>query len=171
MAYGLTPEQEELLNAELNWFERLGQTLSFLDEYLKILIGVENKILVAIQQLSVGGGGGDGTVEVVVIPPDVNQLNRPTQIASGEVLCPVANTGYKLPGYDIPWGCEVVVKALSTNLGMIRVANSRASAENPVIGYPLIANEAIGYKIKSSGKIWISSTIANEGVHWTMEQA
>ena len=164
MAYGLTPEQEEVLKAELNWFERLGQTLSFLDEYLKILIGVENKILVAIQQITPGGGGG-GPIEVTF-----PELNRPAQIASGELLCPVANNGYKLPGYNIPWGCEVVVKALSTNLGTIRVGNSNASAGNPVIGYPLIANEAIGYKIRSTGRIWISATIPNEGVHWTVEQ-
>ena len=164
MAYGLLPEQEELLKAELNWFERLGQTLSFLDEYLKILIGVENKILAAIQQLTPGGGGG-GPVEITL-----PELNRPAQIASGELLCPVVSFGYKLPGYDIPWGCEVVVKALSTNLGTIRVGNSKALAENPVIGYPLIANEAIGYKIKNTGQIWISSTVAGDGIHWTVEQ-
>jgi len=175
----LTPEQEEYLRQNLNLVERLGTSLSFIDEYLRLLLDTQNNLLEAIKGLSLGGittpelGKLADAINALVAmlgAPGAVALENPSQIASGQVLCAVIGQGYSLPGYDVPWDKQVVIKALPTNAGVIRVGNTRAAAVNPSTGYPLIANEGIGYKIKNTGHIWISATVAAEGIHWTVEQ-
>lgn len=178
----LTPDQEEFLRQELNFLERLGRSLSFNDEYLTLLIGTQNQLVNAIRGLSAAGLPDIAPV-LQSLTEAINALiaamgtsgaaalENPANIASGELLCPVAGVGYKLPGYEIPWDKAVVVKALNANVGIIRVGNTRVDAQTAVIGYPLIRNETIAYKIRNVGRLWVSSTIPGEGIHWTVEQA
>lgn len=162
----LTPEQEEFLRQELTFLEKLGRSLSFNDEYLTLLISTQNELLNAIRSLA----GTELIVAINALIAALGALENPTRIAGGELLCPVAGQGYKLPGYEIPRDKAVVVKALNTNGGIIRVGNTQTDAQNPVIGYPLIGNEAVGYKIKNSGHLWVCANVAGEGIHWTVEQ-
>lgn len=167
MANGLTPEQEESLKQQLNLFERIGQALSFVDEYLRLIIQNQNKLLgalpnvnaltEAINNLIAALGGGA-------------ILQNPPKIASEELLCPVAGTAVQMPNYKVPWDKELVIKALSTNWGTIRVGNTKMEAENARLGYPLLANEAVGLKIKNAEQLWVCANRANEGVHWIVEQ-
>lgn len=91
-------------------------------------------------------------------------------VASFRVLCDVANRAYRLPGRKVPWGKALVVKALPTNGGMIYVAASAADAVNINSSYSLLANEAVEYEIASSDILFISATVAGEGVVCTVEQ-
>lgn len=97
-------------------------------------------------------------------------LENPEHIGGGVVICPVIGQAVPLPPREIPWDKEVIIKAFSTNGGTIRVGNSKPDAENPGVGYPLIGNEAIGYKVKELSQLWICATVANEGANWTVEQ-
>lgn len=175
MAGELTPEQEEFLKRQLNLFERFGQSLSFIDEYSRLLIETQNKILAELQVLAGMQGPGnqalaDAINNLVATLGGTPVLQNPPRIASGELLCPVAGTAVPMPNYEIPWDMELIIKALSTNLGIVRVGNTAMEAQNILLGYPLIANEAIGYKIKNSQQLWICANVANEGIHWTVEQ-
>jgi len=167
MANGLNPEQEEFLKNQLNWFERLGQTLSFVDEYLRLVVAGENRILEALTGL---GGLAEAINNLVAALGGAGALKNPTKIVSEEFLCPVAGTAVQMPAYEIPWDKELVIKALSTNWGLMRVGNTKMDAENAMIGYPLLANEAVGLKIKNAEQLWICADRANEGVHWIVEQ-
>ena len=167
MANGLTPEQEAWLQRQLNWFERLEQVFSPLDEYLRIVIDNQNKLLASLPNIDaltqainalIGALGGPGA------------LQNPAKIASEELLCPVAGRAEQIPEYEVPQDKELVIKALSTNWGIIRVGNSKMEAENPSMGYPLLANEAVGLKIKNAQQLWVCASRANEGVHWIVEQ-
>jgi hypothetical protein len=167
MANGLTPEQEEFLKNQLNWFEKLGQLLSFVDEYLRIVIANQNKLLASLGDTSALADAINKLVEVL---SGGKLLENPPKIASSQLLCPVAGVAVQLPGYDVPYDKEFVIKALPTNFGTIRVGNTKMEAENAQLGYPLIGNEAVGLKIKNSEQLWVCATIANEGVHWIVEQ-
>jgi hypothetical protein len=171
MANGLTPEQEEFLRQQLNIVERFGQSLSFLDEYLHLLLETQNKLL---ETLGVQGPGSQALASainnLVAVLGGEPALKNPPKIASSQLLCPVAGIAVQLPGYKIPWDKEFVIKAISANLGTIYVGNTKMEAENVQLGYPLIGGEAVGLKIENSEQLWISATIANEGVHWIVEQ-
>ena len=91
-------------------------------------------------------------------------------IRSNRVLCPVANTAVQMPTAAIPEGHFVQIKALWTNGGVIFVGGSAAVA-NQNDGWPLIANEFVGYRVQNLEEIYISANTPGEGVSWTCEQA
>jgi hypothetical protein len=167
MANGLTPEQEEWLQRQLGWFERLDQIFSPIDEYLRIVIGNQNKLLDVLPNVDALTEAINKLIEAL---GGIGGFENPPKIASSQLLCPVAGVAVQLPGYEIPWDKEFVIKALPTNFGTIRVGNTKMEAENAQLGYPLIGNEAVGLKIKNSEQLWVCATIANEGVHWIVEQ-
>ena len=113
-----------------------------------------NQLALAISQL-VGGGG---------------VMDNPKGGVAWRTVCPATNTAYQLPSRIIPYDKELAIKALPANGGNIFVAFSATGATNIGDSYPLIANEAIHYKIYDSGVIWISATAAGEGVVCTVEQ-
>lgn len=104
----------------------------------------------------------------------VGKLENPPDITAFRVLTTAINTPVQLPDRSIPYDKELVIKALSTNRGIILVAPSLAEAMNINSSYWLIGNEAIEYKIKNANHIWISVPpvigIAGEGVVCTVEQ-
>ena len=105
----------------------------------------------------------------------VSVAENPDQIVCFRVNIPIAvgtagNTPIQLPDYPIPFGIELVIKAIPANRGMIYVANSRAEAMNLNSSYWLLANEAIEYKIRRTGQLWVNTTRAGEGVICTVEQ-
>jgi len=167
MANGLTPEQEEFLKNQLNLFEKLGQLISFVDEYLRLIIGNQNKLLSILPDTQ---ALADAINNLVAALGAGGVLKNPPKIASSQLLCPVAGVAVQLPGYEIPYDKEFVIKALPANFGTIRVGNTKMEAENAQLGYPLLGNEAVGLKIKNSEQLWVCATIANEGVHWIVEQ-
>lgn len=167
MANGLTPGQEEFLRNQLNWFEKLGQLLSFADEYLRIIIANQNSLVESLPNIDALAQAINKLVDLL---GGGAALQNPTKIASQELLCPTAGLAEQLPGYEIPYDKEFVIKALATNRGTIRIGNTKTEAENARLGYPLLANEAVGLKIKNSEQLWVCANRAGEGVHWIVEQ-
>lgn len=137
-------QRSEFMNADLDSVVNL----------LTNLNGGINQLASVLSQL-LGGGG---------------EMINPNAIVSFRVDCPAAFTAYQLPSKIIPYGKEFAIKALPTNAGIIYVGNSPAAAVNPNDGYPLIANEAIMYKIHDTKVIWISATTAGDSVTCTAEQ-
>lgn len=113
-----------------------------------------NQLAVALSQL-LGSGG---------------VVRNPNGGVAWRTMCPAANTAYQLPSKIVPHDKEIAIKALPTNGGVVYVAFSATAATNINDSYPLIANEAIHYKIYDTQVIWISATVANEGVVCTVEQ-
>jgi hypothetical protein len=112
-------------------------------------------------------------------------LNYLAQVISGtglgnlqnapKILCftiypPVVGVAEQLQEFYVPYDQQLVIKALPNNVGIIRVGNSQAEAQNPNSSYPLIANEAIGYKIYKTNQLWLTCTVAGEGAICTVEQ-
>ncbi len=103
--------------------------------------------------------------------PGAVTLENPSEITTFQVTVPVAFANpQQLPDRAIPYDKELVIKAMPGNQGQIWVANSRTEALSANSVYILIANEAIEYKIKNAGQIWINATRAGEGVLCTAEK-
>jgi hypothetical protein len=126
---------------------------------------LENAMTSLVSALTSMGTSGGG-IAVSGVPENTATFN------SGVVTCAVAspNKAYRMPGKYIPKGMEFVIKALDSNVGLIYVANNEADAKTAPATYRLLANEAIGLKIKNSNAEWISAQIAGEGVTWIVEQ-
>ncbi len=103
--------------------------------------------------------GGSGTA-----------LTNPESFVTGPLICAVAAQGYNIPPKVIPWDKELVVKALSTNAGLIYLANNQVDAALVATAYPMLPNEAIGLSIENADEVWISAQFAGEGVSFIVEQ-
>lgn len=114
--------------------------------------------------------GIKGSIDALAAAMGVIVLQNPAEIACFRILVPVVNVPIQLPDRSIPYGMELVIKALPANRGTIWVANSRPEALNINSVYPLIANEAVEYKIRNSEQVWLNTTRAGEGVACTVEQ-
>lgn len=106
----------------------------------------------------------------------VDELNKflikenPAEIMSQRKLVPTVGTAVQLPPVDIPYDYALVIGALSTNTGTIRVGNSKVEAEDSTLGFPLLAGESVSYKIRQLSQLWIDATVSGEGVIWTVEK-
>jgi len=175
MAYkqGLTPEQQQWLDENINLAERISMSLTSSDEFLALLIGVLNRI----ETNTAGGGSGDGgdlakaiDALTAAITGGSIDLKNPPRIATGQVVCATAATPQQLPRYQVPYRKPVMVKGLPTNLGVIGVGNSPQESSNNVSQYPILAQEIVEYEVEYTDTIWITSTVAGEGIAWTVEQ-
>lgn len=97
-------------------------------------------------------------------------LENPKTFVAGSVICSVAAQGYQLPPKLIPWDKEFVVKALSTNAGLVYIANNEVDAAIVTASYPMLPNEAVGLKIAKSDEVWVAAQFLGEGVSFIVEQ-
>ncbi len=97
-------------------------------------------------------------------------ISNAETIRSFLVPCPAANAPWQLPSFIIPDGMALVIKANPANGGVVSVAPNSADVINPNQSYPLLPNEPIGYYVKDSKSIWVSSTVAGDSVVCTVEQ-
>lgn len=101
-------------------------------------------------------------------------LENPENITAFRVLTTALTIPVHLPDRVVPYGMELVIKALHTNMGVLLVAPDRTSAININSSYWIIANEAVEYKIRNSNHVWICChpTLGNvgDGVVCTVEQ-
>lgn len=104
------------------------------------------------------------SIQVQGYPP-----NTETLIAT-RVLIAAVNTPYQLPDIAVPDDMSLQIKGWPTNAGIIRVGNSRATCINPNQSWPLLANEAIGYRVKNASAIYVSGTVAGDFAALTVEQ-
>ena len=95
---------------------------------------------------------------------------NPESIAIQQKLVTTAGIAVQLPPVKIPYDCEVVILALSTNTGTVYVGNSKLNAEDHTISFPLLAGESIEYKIRNLSLLWVDASVSGEGIIWTVEQ-
>ncbi len=91
-------------------------------------------------------------------------------IISTRVLIAAVLRAYNLPDIVVPDDMELQIKGWPTNAGIIYVGYSRATAFNIESAWPLLANEAIGYRIHNADEIWVSGTVAGDLAAITVEQ-
>ena len=97
-------------------------------------------------------------------------LLNPSTFGTGNVVCPIAMQGYQLPSKLIPYDKELVVKALSTNAGLVYLANNEIDAGILTASYPMLPNEAVGLKIANANVVWVAAQFIGEGVSFIVEQ-
>ena len=143
----------------------------------EMTVGLGEAELLLLQALAESGESIDeNTLELInainnlATALGVSVLKNPSEIAAFRILVPAVNVPVQLPDREIPYGMELVVKALPTNMGLIYVANSRPEALNINSVYQLLANEAIEYEIENAQQLWVNVTRAGEGVVCTVEQ-
>lgn len=98
-------------------------------------------------------------------------MANPLSIAAFRIIPAGANVAMQLPNYEIPWDCQIVIKALPGNFGNAFTGRSAADVVNVNSRYLLIQNEGIGYKVKNASAIWVAVAIAGDGFVCTVEQA
>ena len=96
-------------------------------------------------------------------------IENPESIAIQQKLVTTAGIAVQLPPVKIPYDCEVVILALTTNTGTIYVGNSKLNAEDHTISFPLLAGESIEYKIRNLSLLWVDASVSGEGIIWTVE--
>lgn len=105
------------------------------------------------------GGGG------ITISPAPNSAT----FATGQKNVTAAGTGEQLGSQAIPNGFSVVIKAKTTNTGLIQVGNSKANAESASVSYRLSAGSFVTLFITNTNLVWIDATVSGEGVDWIVE--
>ena len=98
-------------------------------------------------------------------------LTNPSTFVTGGIVCAAAAPqSYQVPQKLIPWDKEFVVKALSTNAGLIYIANNPVDAGILAASYPMLPNEAVGLAIAKSSEVWVAAQFAGEGIAYIVEQ-
>ncbi len=92
------------------------------------------------------------------------------KFVTGQVTCPVIGRAEQLPSYRIPKNKQLVVKALPGNVGWVFIGVRANDAQNPIVAYPMVAQEAIGLAVTNSDVVYISAQNINEGIAFIVEQ-
>jgi hypothetical protein len=108
--------------------------------------------------------GGETTIQVQGYPPNAES------IATTRVLIGAIDTAYGLPDIVVPDDMNLQLKGWPTNAGIIYVGYSRATVIDLNQVWPLLANEAIGYRVKNAKGIFISGTVPGDWLALTVEQ-
>ena len=144
--------------------------VSLAKEVMDLLVAMAQGIGSIIEKLdeiidaikSIPGGAGAG------YPP-----NADTFVAQF-VACPFPlPQTYHLPPLAIPTGMTLQILArnpLGVNVGIIWVSPTEPGAAQPTQSWPLIPGATLGLTVKNANSVYISATIANEGVFITVEQ-
>jgi len=90
--------------------------------------------------------------------------------ATGQVICPVLGRAEQLPAIPIPKNKQLIVKALPGNAGWVFVGIRAVEAQNQLVAYPMLPQEAIGLAINDASKVWVTSQNINEGIAFVVEQ-
>ncbi|MCK5235930.1 MAG: hypothetical protein KAR06_03005 [Deltaproteobacteria bacterium] len=91
------------------------------------------------------------------------------EIVAGRMNVQALNTARQLPHLEIPDDMEIQLKGWPTNAGLIYVASTDPAARNINSVWPLLPNEAIGYRIKNLNSIYFSGNAVGDWVVWTVE--
>ncbi len=100
----------------------------------------------------------------------VLKLSNPKGLITGVKIVPIANIAVQLPVIDVPFGCDVIVMAASTNIGTIYVGHTPQEAQDTSIAFPLILNQGLEFRVRNLSAIWISASNANDKISWTVEK-
>lgn len=71
----------------------------------------------------------------------------------------------------VPDGVGLTIKAMYSNGGTIRIADSSAKSLNTTTGgFGLRNNESVGLQVENTNKIWLDATVSGEGVEVIFEK-
>jgi hypothetical protein len=102
---------------------------------------------------------------------DKGLFTNPQSFNAGTMGFQVINTGIQMPGYDIPFGIDVVVQADVLNIGIILVSTTGARAKTLSTSFPLVPGQNLKLKLPNLDRIWLSCTNVTDTVHWIVEGA
>ena len=172
----LPSEYEAYLKANLNWFERLSQVFSALDERIdytnilltrlleaqgapsQTLIGTLNNLTTALNRLADLG-------LVPALP------NRESFIHGARDIT-TAGTAEQLTtaSISIPDGFQLTIIAKPANTGTIYIGRSKGDAEGSQKFDGLSAGLAHSLIVTNVNLAWVNTDVDGEGVSWIVEQ-
>ena len=96
--------------------------------------------------------------------------NKPTFL-TGQKTIPVAGTAVQLTttNLQVPDNLPVIVIAKPDNTGYLSVASSKGDAEGGNAFYGLSAGLAVALWVTNVNIIWVTSSVAGDGVSWKLE--
>lgn len=93
--------------------------------------------------------------------------NKPTFKTFKKTVA-IAGAAEQLPSVNIPDGHMLVIKAPSSNTGVIEVGESQAIAQG-ANAFLLAAGESIELQVVNADCIWIDTTVNGEGIRGIVE--
>ena len=113
---------------------------------------------------------GDGTVIGLLKGLRLIGSNVPVGPRSGQKVIPIAGVASALDSQ--PVNAPLMVKALTTNIGLVYVGNDGAGDVNSANGYPLAAGDQIIFGFVSNlSAVILDSAVNGEGVAWLILNA
>jgi hypothetical protein len=97
-------------------------------------------------------------------------LKNPEGGVAAQVFNQTAGVAIQLPDYPVPWDKEVVIKALNGNAQPCRVGFSKIEAQDVTLAWPLLRNEAKGWKVDNANRLWVCFIGPTDGVAWSVEK-
>lgn len=83
-----------------------------------------------------------------------------------------SGTPVNLTAMNVADGVTLLIKAKSTNTGVITVGNSSANALNTSgVCFRLLAGEALGLQVNDASSIWIDSTVSGDIAEVILEKS
>ncbi len=178
----LPPEYEQYLRANLNLIERATAVFSGLDER----IDYTNILLTKLLQTQ----GGIAPTQPDWVDNLLNSLDKLTSalahlnlgiagavpnkksFITGQRTVDTAGTAVQLTTTPIQVsdGFSLTVIAKPANTGYIYVGREKTDAEGSQAFNGLSAGLAISLKIDRADKVWVTSSVAGEGVSWVVER-
>ena len=123
-------------------------------------VHVTNRLLVDVFQV---------LAEIKLSLSGVGKIN-PSETASQQKLVTSAGTAEQLPYVKIPFDHKVLIKALSTNAGIVYLGNSKTEAEDTSMRFPLGVSETVEYEINDLSQLWLDAATSADGITWTVVQ-
>jgi hypothetical protein len=97
-------------------------------------------------------------------------MANPNGIATGRIVCALANTPYNLPDIAIPDGHTVRIRTGNVNAGLILISENRSTVVSLDATYALPLNQDVPIKISNASLIWVSATVAGDTLSFIVER-
>lgn len=107
--------------------------------------------------------------DIVQISEDIGSAANKAFTKQGVKTTAVVGTAENFPSVVVPNGYTVVIKALSSNITAIHIANAKADAEADATAYELQPNEFLTIKITNLNILWLDVDTAGEGITYAVE--
>lgn len=96
--------------------------------------------------------------------------NQP-YIKAMSFFCGVALRNYQLPYIPVPDGMQLLLRGWWANGGVIYVTAESSLVNNINSSFPMLANEVVALWVKNAENIYVSATVAGEGLSMITEYA
>jgi hypothetical protein len=113
---------------------------------------------------------GDGTIIGLLKALRLFNSNVPSGAKSGQKIIAIAGTAGALGSQ--PVNAPLLVKALTTNTGLIYVGNNGSGDVNSANGYPLAAGDQVIFGLISNlSAVYVDAAVNGEGAAWLILNA